>query len=87
MKKNVGGFDRGVRAVLGVVFTYLAYTATSTAWMWVFGVLAVVMLGTALFGFCYLYTLLGIGIACKCDHGKGGNCCGGKDGGACKCSR
>lgn len=75
MQKNVGGFDRGVRAVLGVVFAYLSYTAMSTTWMWVFGVLAVVMLGTALVGFCYLYTLLGIG-TCACAADSKGGCCG-----------
>ncbi|MDQ7859818.1 MAG: DUF2892 domain-containing protein [Armatimonadota bacterium] len=59
MKRNMGGLDRVVRAVLGVVLVYVAVTAGGL-WAWVAGVGAAVMLGTALVGFCPLYTLLGI---------------------------
>jgi len=59
MKRNVGGADRIVRGVLGVVLAYAAATVGGP-WAWIAGVGAAVMLGTALVGSCPLYALLGI---------------------------
>ncbi len=56
MKSNVGGIDRILRIVAGLVLIALALTGTIGAWGWI----GLVPLGTALFGFCPLYTVLGL---------------------------
>jgi Protein of unknown function (DUF2892) len=55
MKTNVGGIDRILRIVLGLVLIALTLTGTIGVWGWI----GVVPLATALFGFCPLYTVLG----------------------------
>ena len=55
MKKNVGGIDRTLRIVIGLVLIGLA--ASSTVGWW--GYLSVVPLLTGLIGWCPPYTLLG----------------------------
>ena len=55
MKSNVGGIDRILRIVLGLVLIALTLTGTIGVWGW----LGLVPLGTAAFGFCPLYTALG----------------------------
>ena len=56
MKSNVGGIDRVLRIVVGLVLIGLAATGTVGWWGW----LGVVPLLTGLFSFCPLYTLLGV---------------------------
>ncbi len=56
MKSNVGGLDRILRIVAGLVLIALAFTGTIGAWGWI----GIVPLATALFGFCPLYTVLGL---------------------------
>lgn len=56
MKKNVGGIDRVLRIVLGLVLIALTLTGTIGVWGWI----GVVPLATGLFKFCPLYTLVGI---------------------------
>ena len=60
MTSNVGGIDRILRIVLGVVFVALAATGTVGAWGWV----GLVPLATGLIGWCPPYGLLGIN-TCK----------------------
>lgn len=55
MKSNVGGIDRVLRIVIGLVLIGLAATGTVGVWGWI----GVVPLATAALGFCPLYTLLG----------------------------
>ena len=55
MKSNVGGIDRVLRIVLGLVLIGLAATGTVGAWGWI----GIVLLATAALGFCPLYTVLG----------------------------
>lgn len=55
MKSNVGGIDRVLRIVLGLVLVGLAATGTVGAWGWI----GIVLLATAGLGFCPLYTVLG----------------------------
>lgn len=60
MTSNVGGIDRILRIVLGVVLVALAATGTVGAWGWV----GLVPLATGLIGWCPPYRLLGIN-TCK----------------------
>lgn len=62
MKANVGGIDRILRIVLGVVLIALAATGTVGAWGWI----GVVPLLTGLIKFCPLYPILGMS-TCKKD--------------------
>ena len=54
--KNVGGFDRIARFILGLVLLGLMVAGVIGAWGW----LGLILLGTAVFGFCPLYKPLGI---------------------------
>ena len=56
MQANVGGMDKILRIIVGVVLIALAATGTIGAWGW----LGVVPLLTGLFNFCPLYSVLGI---------------------------
>lgn len=56
MKTNVGGIDKVLRIVAGVVLIALAATGTIGLWGWV----GIVPLLTGLFNFCPLYSVLGI---------------------------
>ena len=61
MKSNVGGIDRVLRMVVGLVLIGLAVTGTVGAWGWI----GVIPLTTGLFKFCPAYTLLGIKTCAK----------------------
>ena len=56
MKSNVGGIDRVLRIVLGLLLIALAATGTVGAW----GYLGLLPLATGLLGWCGLYRVLGI---------------------------
>jgi len=56
MKLNVGGLDRTLRIVAGLVLIALAATGTVGAWGWI----GVVPLLTGAIGFCPVYPLLGM---------------------------
>jgi hypothetical protein len=56
MKTNVGGIDRILRIVAGIVLIALAATGTVGAWGWI----GVVPLLTGLFRTCPLYSLIGL---------------------------
>lgn len=60
MKANVGQADKIARIVLGAVLILLTLTGVIGVWGWI----GIVPLGTGLFNFCPLYTLLGIN-TCK----------------------
>jgi hypothetical protein len=55
MKSNVGGIDRILRIVIGLVLIALTLTGTIGVWGWI----GVVPLLTAGLGTCPLYTVLG----------------------------
>lgn len=55
MTKNVGGIDRALRIIVGLVLISLVWLVP-TNWGW----LGLIPLATGLFGFCGAYTLLGI---------------------------
>lgn len=56
MQANVGGIDKVVRIIGGVILIALAATNMVGVWGWI----GVVPLLTGLFNFCPLYSLLGI---------------------------
>ena len=56
MNANVGGIDRILRIVVGIVLISLAALGIVGAWGWI----GVVPLLTGLFSWCPLYPLLGI---------------------------
>ena len=56
MTKNVGGIDRILRIVVGLVLIALAATGTVGWWGW----LGVIPLATGLFRVCPAYSLLGM---------------------------
>jgi hypothetical protein len=58
--KNLSNLDRGIRAILAVVLLVLGSVVLTGTLSVVAYVLAVVMLLTAVVGFCPLYKLLGI---------------------------
>ncbi len=55
MKHNVGGIDRILRIVVGLVLVGLAATGTVGWWGW----LGLVLLGTGALGWCPPYAILG----------------------------
>jgi hypothetical protein len=55
MKSNVGGIDRILRVVLGLVLIGLTLSGAIGVWGWI----GIVPLATAAMGFCPLYTVLG----------------------------
>ncbi len=60
MQCNVGGLDRVLRVVVGLVLAGLAATHTVGAWGWI----GVVPLLTGLIGWCPAYLLLGFKTCC-----------------------
>lgn len=59
MHSNVNPLDRVIRIVIAVVAGYGAFSATGALSI-VLWLVAGIMLGTAIVGFCPLYRLLGI---------------------------
>ena len=55
MTKNVGGIDRILRIVVGLVLIGMAATGTVGWWGW----LGLVLLGTGAIGWCPPYAMLG----------------------------
>lgn len=56
MKTNLGGIDRTLRIIVGIVLIALVLMGTIGLWGWI----GVVPLFTGLFGFCPAYRLLGL---------------------------
>ncbi|HPG01631.1 MAG TPA: DUF2892 domain-containing protein [Beijerinckiaceae bacterium] len=56
MSFNVGGIDRILRVIVGLVLISLVFVGPKTMWGWI----GVIPLFTGLFRFCPAYTLLGM---------------------------
>lgn len=56
MSANVGGIDRILRVIVGLVLISLVFVGPKTMWGWI----GVIPLVTGLFRFCPAYTLLGL---------------------------
>lgn len=63
-KKNEGNLDRVIRALLALTFAILAWFYFSGTLKIVFFALALVLLFTAITGFCGLYRIIGVN-TCK----------------------
>ncbi|MCB1417826.1 MAG: DUF2892 domain-containing protein [Zhengella sp.] len=60
-KTNMGTADRAIRAIAGVVLLALYFMGTATGvWQWVALIVGIVLLATAVLGWCPPYSLLGI---------------------------
>lgn len=67
MKPNVGGVDKIVRIVVGVLLIVLALMGIGTPWTWI----GVLPLATGLFNWCPLYTLIGVNTCKTKESGSG----------------
>ncbi|MFV0360784.1 DUF2892 domain-containing protein [Tropicimonas sp.] len=68
MKKNMGTLDRVIRAIVGLVLIYLAFTAGwGTLGTAVAAIVGIVLLVTAAMSNCPAYSILGVK---TCDSGK-----------------
>lgn len=56
MTANVGGIDRVLRAILGIVLIALVFVGPQTNWGWI----GVIPLATAFLRFCPFYPLIGV---------------------------
>jgi len=56
MTANVGGVDRILRVIVGLILISLVFIGPKTMWGWI----GVIPLATGLFRFCPAYTLLGL---------------------------
>ncbi len=70
MKANVGGMDRIIRAILGIVLLALGIWMFQNALQWVAIVIGAILLITSLVSFCPIWSLLKINTAKKEAEGK-----------------
>jgi membrane protein implicated in regulation of membrane protease activity len=63
MGKNVGGIDRVLRLIVGIVLIALDFVGPQTPWGWI----GIIPLATAIFGYCPAYRLIGLN---TCSAGK-----------------
>ncbi|BAW01383.1 transmembrane protein [Thermus thermophilus] len=59
MPVNESTTDRVIRFLLSLVLFYFAFQSAAP-WNWILGILAALLLFTAITGFCGLYRVLGI---------------------------
>ncbi|OIP15213.1 MAG: hypothetical protein AUK53_04470 [Betaproteobacteria bacterium CG2_30_59_46] len=67
MKANVGGIDKVLRIVAGIVLLALTFVLKSESGLWLWGLIGIVPLATGLLGWCPFYPLLGLN---TCPMGK-----------------
>lgn len=68
MKTNVGNVDKIVRYVIGIILLLLIFILKGNARYW--GLLGLIPILTAAFGFCPLYRIFGISTAKKEDKSE-----------------
>lgn len=56
MPRNVGTVDRIIRLIVGIGLVSLVFVGPQTPWGWI----GLVLIGTAVLGWCPPYSLLGI---------------------------
>ncbi len=60
MKVNVGGIDRLLRIVAGIVLLALVFVLKNESGYWLWGLIGIVPLATGLMGWCPAYSILGM---------------------------
>ena len=65
MKRNVGGMDKALRIIAGIILISLAFILKNGDSLWAWGFLGVIPLATGLFGKCFLYDILGVNTSQK----------------------
>lgn len=60
MKTNESAVDRWIRAILGMIIFYLAWSSLGGVWQIVGYVVGAILVLTAAAGYCLLYALFGI---------------------------
>lgn len=60
MMCNIGKVDKTIRLVLGIVI--IGWGVMNNNWL---GAIGLIPLGTALMGWCPLYSILGVNTGCK----------------------
>ncbi len=60
MKANVGGIDKVLRIVAGIVLLALIFVLKSESGLWLWGLIGIVPLATGLMNWCPAYTLFGL---------------------------
>ena len=58
-KQNVGGIDRGLRVLVGLVLLALFFLYPDASWRY-WALIGIIPLLTGLFGTCALYSLIGM---------------------------
>jgi hypothetical protein len=61
MIQNVGGLDKVIRIIIGLILVALVFIGPKTAWGW----LGLIPLATGIFNFCPVYALLKLSTARK----------------------
>lgn len=69
MKANVGGVDRVVRIVAGIVLLALVFVLQSEDGLWLWGLVGIVPLATGLMNWCPAYSLFGMS-TCQVEQKK-----------------
>ncbi|RMD96237.1 MAG: DUF2892 domain-containing protein [Calditrichaeota bacterium] len=65
MKVNVGGTDRLIRAIIGIVLLALGIFSFAGVWQWIGIIVGAILVLTAIFSFCPLYSLIKVNTAKK----------------------
>jgi len=60
MKANVGGIDKLLRIVVGIVLLALTFVLKTEQGLWMWGLIGIVPLATGLMGWCPFYPLIGL---------------------------
>ena len=58
-KNNVGGIDRALRVIVGLMLLAAFFVYPDASWRW-FALIGIVPVFTGLFGTCPLYSILGV---------------------------
>lgn len=61
MQKNESTLDRAIRAVLGIIIIYAAYAALGGIVAFIGYVIGILLLISAITGYCHLYKIMGKG--------------------------
>ncbi|MGX9417612.1 YgaP family membrane protein [Vibrio sp. RC27] len=59
MNKNVGGIDKTLRIIAGIVLLALTFVLANENGLWLWGLIGIIPLATGLLSRCPIYPLLG----------------------------